>query len=322
MSNGPMAQTMAAFDPSRSAALSERHAAPRAVSFELQQKTITEKEFLRFQELIYRVAGIWLSRAKTALLVGRLSQRLRRLGLNSFSEYYRVVSGDPEELTQMLNAVSTNETRFFREPGQFEFLEKRILPPWMADAEASKRSRKIRVWSAGCSTGQEPYSLAMSLLHHLPPSAGWEIEIIATDLSTRVLEMAKSATWEFGKASEIPDHYLKAFMLRGHGEQKGKMKAGREIRSLIHFSRLNLNDAKYPVSGKFDLIFCRNVLIYFNLETRTRIVRRLLDYLAPEGYLFVGHAESLHTMSGVLRTFVPTIYMPNQKPRQASDAGR
>ncbi len=322
MSSGPMAQTMAAFDPSRSAALSERRAAPQAVSFDLQPKTITEKEFLRFQELIYSAAGIWLSPAKTALLVGRLSKRLRHLGLNSFNEYYRMVSDDPEELTQMLNAVSTNETRFFREPGQFEFLEKRILPQWMADAEAGKRSRKIRVWSAGCSTGQEPYSLAMSLLHHLPPSAGWDIEIIATDLSTRVLEMAKSATWEFGKASEIPDHYLKAFMLRGRGEQKGKMKAGPEIRSLIHFSRLNLNDAKYPVSGKFDLIFCRNVLIYFNLETRTRIVRRLLDYLAPEGYLFVGHAESLHKMSGVLRAVVPTIYTPNLKPRQASDAGR
>jgi len=317
-----VAQTMAAIDPTRSAALRERHASPQGASSDVHSKTITEKEFLRFQELIYKTAGIWLSQTKTALLVGRLSKRLRLLQLNSFSEYYGVVKQDPEELTRMLDAVSTNETRFFREPGQFEFIEKRILPQWIADAEAGKRSRKIRVWSAGCSTGQEPYSLAMSLLHHLPPSAGWEIEIIATDLSTRVLEMAKSATWELGKASEIPDHYLKAFMLRGHGDRKGKMKAGPEIRSLIHFSRLNLNDAKYPVSGKFDLIFCRNVLIYFNLETRTRIVWRLLDYLAPEGYLFVGHAESLHTMSGVLRTVVPTIYTPNLKPRQASDAVR
>jgi len=317
-----MAQTMAAFDPSRSAALSERRAAPRAGSFDLQPKTITEKEFQRFQELIYTTSGIWLSPAKTALLVGRLSRRLRRFGLKSFSEYYRVVTDDPEEFTQMLDAVSTNETRFFREPGQFEFLEKHILPQWFADAGAGRRSRKIRVWSAGCSTGQEPYSLAMALRHHLPPSAGWEIEIIATDLSTRVLEMAKSATWEFGKASEIPDHYLKAFMLRGYGEQKGKMKAGPEIRSIIHFSRLNLNDRSYPVSGKFDVIFCRNVLIYFNLETRTRIVRRLLEYLSPEGYLFVGHAESLHTMSGVLRTVVPTIYTQTAKPKQGTDATR
>jgi len=317
-----VAQTMAAIDPSRSAALVERHASPPAPSFDLHSKPITEKEFLRFQELIYKTAGIWLSQTKTALLVGRLSKRLRLLQLNSFSEYYGVVKRDPEELTRMLDAVSTNETRFFREPGQFEFLEKRILPQWIADADAATRSRAVRVWSAGCSTGQEPYSLAMTLLHHLPPSAGWTIEIVATDLSTRVLETAKAATWEFGKATEIPDHYLKAFMLRGHGEHKGKMKAGREIRSLIHFSRLNLNDEKYPVSGKFDIIFCRNVLIYFDQETRTRYVHRLLDNLSPEGYLFVGHAESLHTMSGVLRTIVPTIYSQMAKPKQPSDATR
>jgi len=317
-----VAQTMAAIGPSRSAALSERHASPPAASFDLHSKTITEKEFLCFQELIYKTSGIWLSQTKTALLVGRLSKRLRLLQLNSFSEYYGVVKQDPEELTRMLDAVSTNETRFFREPGQFEFLEKRILPQWIADADAAKRSRAVRVWSAGCSTGQEPYSLAMTLLHHLPPSAGWTIEILATDLSTRALETAKAATWEFGKASEIPDHYLKAFMLRGYGEQMGKMKAGREIHSLIHFSRLNLNDSEYPVSGKFDLIFCRNVLIYFDIETRTRIVCRLLEYLAPESHLFVGHAESLHTMSNVLRTVVPTIYTPTAKPRQQADAAR
>ena len=317
-----MAQTMATSDASRSAALKKRHASPPAASFDFHSKTITEKEFLSFQELIYKTAGIWLSQVKTTLLVGRLSKRLRLLQLNSFSEYYAVVKRDPEELTRMLDAVSTNETRFFREPGQFEFLEKSILPQWIAEADAAKRSRAVRVWSAGCSTGQEPYSLAMTLLHHLPPSAGWTIEILATDLSTRVLETAKAATWELGKATEIPDHYLKAFMLRGHGEQKGKMKTGREIRSLVHFSRLNLNDPTYPVSGKFDLIFCRNVLIYFDLETRTRIVCCLLEYLAPEGHLFVGHAESLHTMSNVLRTVVPTIYTPTAKPRPQADAAR
>lgn len=319
-----MVKMMATPDSSRNESLPRIGAAPGGKSYDLQLKTITEKEFQSFQELIYKVAGIWLSEAKTALLVGRLSKRLRRLGLNSFGEYYRVVVDDPQELTQMLDAVSTNETRFFRESGQFEFLEKRIFPQWMAEADANKRSRAIRIWSAGCSTGQEPYSLAMTLLHHFPPAAGWAIEIIATDLSTRVLDIARSATWEFGKASEIPDQYLKAFMLRGYDEQKGKMKAGPEIRSLIHFSQLNLNSAEYPVSGKFDLIFCRNVLIYFNLETRTRIVRHLLQYLAPEGYLFVGHAESLHMMSSELHSIVPTIYMQGsgEKPGKRTHATR
>jgi len=160
----------------------------------------------------------------------------------------------------------------------------------------------------------------MSLLHHLPPSAGWEIEIIATDLSTRVLETAKSATWDFGKAKEIPDRYLRAFMLRGFGEQKGKIKASRELRSLIHFSRVNLNDTADSITGKFDLIFCRNVLIYFDTESRTRVVRRLLQYLDPEGYLFVGHAESLHNMFGMVQSVIPTIYSHATKLRRQPDA--
>jgi len=298
-------------------AIDERGGSSEALPFELQPKSITQKEFLNFQELIYRTSGIWLSQAKTALLVGRLSKRLRHFGLKSFSEYFRVVSDDPEEFTRMLDAISTNETRFFREPNQFDFLEQRVLPQWIADAEVGVRARKVRVWSAGCSTGQEPYSLAMTLLHHLPPSAGWEIEIVATDLSTQVLEVAKSATWDFAKSSEIPEQYLKAFMLRGFGEQKGKMKAGNEIRSLIRFFQLNLNGPNYPVSGKFDLIFCRNVLIYFDLETRTRVIQRLIEHLSPDGFLFVGHAESLHTMASVLRRVVPTIYSQVPKTEAA-----
>lgn len=298
-------------------ALDERDGSSEALPFALRPKSISQKEFLNFQELIYRTSGIWLSQAKTALLVGRLSKRLRHHGLKSFGEYFRVVSDNSDELTRMLDAISTNETRFFREPNQFDFLEQRVLPQWIADAEAGARARKVRAWSAGCSTGQEPYSLAMTLLHHLPPSAGWEIEITATDLSTQVLETAKSATWDFAKSCEIPDHYLKAFMLRGYGEQKGKMRAGNEVRSLVRFFPLNLNEAKYPVAGKFDLIFCRNVLIYFDLETRTRVVQRLLEHLSPEGFLFVGHAESLHTMAGVLRRVVPTIYTQIPKSEAA-----
>jgi len=296
-------------------AVEERDRSREALPPELQPKSISQKEFQNFQELIYRTSGIWLSQAKTALLVGRLSKRLRHFRLKTFSEYFRVVSNDPEEFTRMLDAISTNETRFFREPNQFDFLEQRVLRQWIADAESGARAKKVRVWSAGCSTGQEPYSLAMTLLHHLPPSAGWEIEIIATDLSTQVLESAKSATWDFSKSSEIPEQYLKAFMLRGYGDQKGKMKAGNEVRALIRFFQLNLNESKYSVPGRFDLIFCRNVLIYFDLETRTKVVQQLLQHISPEGFLFVGHAESLHTMAGVLRRVVPTIYTPIHQAR-------
>jgi chemotaxis protein methyltransferase CheR len=292
------------------------------VFLEFQPKTITEREFLRFQELIHRVSGIWLTYAKSALLVGRLSKRLRHLGLATFSEYYRVVTSDAEEQTCMLDAISTNETRFFREPGQFEFLKQRVFPQWQAGVARGVRARKVRVWSAGCSTGQEPYSLAMTLCQHFPAATGWEIEIVATDLSNRALTIARGATWEFAACGEIPENYLKAFMLRGCRGQEGKIKAGPEIRSVVSFLRLNLNEPAYAVNGLFDLIFCRNVLIYFDREDRERIVRRLLSYLSPSGYLFVGHAESLHTMHDAVRSVVTTVYAPISKAKPGADVTR
>jgi len=162
--------------------------------------------------------------------------------------------------------------------------------------------------SAGCSTGQEPYSLAMLLLDRCPATSGWETEIVATDLSTRVLETARAGIWPIAKAEEIPAPYLKAFMLKGFADQAGKMKAGPEIRSVIQFFRMNLNEPAYPLTGKFDLIFCRNVLIYFDMRGREQVVRRLASFLSPGGYLFLGHAESLHGISDCLRTVVPTVY--------------
>lgn len=280
------------------------------------QCEISKGDFKLFQELIYREAGMWLSPAKVALLTGRLAKRLRHHGMKTFKEYYALALESQEERVQMLDAISTNETHFFREPKHFELLRFSIFPQWMRDAEEGRRSRTLRVWSAGCSTGQEPYSLAMTLLAHFPSAAGWEIEIFATDISTRVLETAKKAVWPAQKASEIPIEYLKAFMLRGFGEQAGKIKASPEIRSLIQFSRFNLNSSAYPFVGKFDLIFCRNVLIYFDERSRDYVVRCLATLLAPRGYLFVGHAESLHQMGDVLATFVPTVYRPVRGPRQ------
>lgn len=269
---------------------------------------ISEKEFRNFQALIRAEAGIWLSPSKTALLTGRLAKRLRLHGLKSFQDYYRLVLESPEEYIQMLDAISTNETRFFREPKHFELLDSHILPRWIRDSASGNRGRDIRVLSAGCSTGQEPYSLAMTLLHHFPPGSGWNLEIIAADLSTRVLEIAQRGIWSVDKASEIPFDYLKAFMLKGYGDQEGKIKAGREIRSLIRFQRANLHQSPYPFVGKFDLIFCRNVLIYFDLRSREMVLHRLARSLSPDGYFFVGHAESLHTMTGILDPVIPTVY--------------
>jgi chemotaxis protein methyltransferase CheR len=282
--------------------------------FRLLSEGISEREFLRLRDLAYREAGMWLSQAKTALLVGRLAKRLRHHGLKSFKQYYDLVSNSPEERIQMLDALSTNETHFFREPQHFELLKSVIFPKWAQEAATGCRSRKIRVLSAGCSTGQEPYSLAMVLLDRFPAASGWEIEIIATDISTRALEIARTGIWPAAKSDEIPSYYLKAFMLKGFADQAGKMKAGPEIRSIVQFFRLNLNEPTYPLAGKFDLIFCRNVLIYFDLRSRERVVRRLARFLSPDGYFFLGHAESLHSMSDCLQTVIPTVYIEKDDP--------
>lgn len=279
-------------------------------------RIIGDRDFACFQALIQREAGIWLSPIKKALLVGRLAKRLRALGIGSYADYYQRVLEDPAELTTMLDCISTNETHFFREPRHFEFLRERVFPRWTAEAAEGRRPRRIRVWSAACSTGEEPYSLAMCLLGAFPPGSGWELEIVATDISTRVLDRARDAIWPMAKAQEIPDANRRAFMLRGVGSQEGKMRAGPEIRALVKFQRLNLNDEAYPVIGTFDLIFCRNVLIYFATSTKVQVVERILGHLAPDGYLFLGHAESLSGMAPRVQAVMPTVYV------HAAGAGR
>ena len=284
-----------------------RHASPDAVGS--VARSVSDAEFARFQALVHQEAGIWLSPAKKALLAGRLAKRLRELGLASYGDYFEIVRTDEAERTHMLDCVSTNETHFFREPRHFELLAERVYPAWQADCDAGRRPRRIRAWSAACSTGEEPFTLAMSLLRAFPPGSGWDIEILATDLSTRVLERAREAVWPIAKAKEIPPLLLKAFMLRGTGSQEGRMKAGPELRSLVRFARLNLNHDAYPALGQFDLLFCRNVLIYFDPATKLRVVGRLLAHLAPDGHLFLGHAESLGGMTDRLRSVIPTVYV-------------
>ena len=268
---------------------------------------ITPREFIRFQALIYRESGIWLSEAKTSLLSGRLSKRLRALGLKRFSEYYERVTTNQEEQCTMLDLITTNETHFFREPVHFQFLAQCVLPTWQAAANHGQRPRSIRVWSAGCSTGQEPYSVAMVLVDHLSPPPQWSIEILATDLSRRALAIAEEGVWSEEKSREIPRHYLQAYTLKGIGENQGKIKAAPTIR-LIRFMRLNLNDTALPELGRFDLIFCRNVLIYFDLQSRKRLVDRLVRHLVPDGFLFLGHAETLNGASSPLRCVAPSVY--------------
>jgi chemotaxis protein methyltransferase CheR len=275
---------------------------------------VSDDEFELFQSLIHREAGIWLAPVKKALLVGRLARRLRELGMTSYRAYHERVREDPSEKVRMLDAICTNETHFFREPRHFELLATRVLPALREQAEAGHRARRLRVWSAACSSGEEPYSIAMALLDALPQ--GWDLQILATDLSTRILDRARAAVWPIEKAREIPEPHLKAFMLRGVGSQEGLMKAGPELRALVRFERLNLNGDGWP-DERFDLVFCRNVLIYFERRAKERVVERLLDRLEPGGHLFLGHAESLGGLTTRARSVVPTVYTPVPPARGA-----
>jgi chemotaxis protein methyltransferase CheR len=252
---------------------------------------------------------------KKALLVGRLARRLRALGLGSWAAYHERVVADPAERVRMIDCICTNETQFFREARHFEFLADRLFPAWRTEAEAGGRPRRIRAWSAACSTGEEPYSLAMSLLAAVP--AGWDLEVLATDLSTRVLERAGAAVWPLERSHQIPEPFRRAFMLRGFGGQQGLMKAGPEIRALVRFARLNLVGEDWPAPGAFDLVFCRNVLIYFDRPTKERVVERLVERLAPGGHLFLGHAESLAGLTTRLRAVMPTVYVSTGPARAA-----
>ncbi|MEO8379110.1 MAG: protein-glutamate O-methyltransferase CheR [Acidobacteriota bacterium] len=277
---------------------------------------LNDRDFARFQKLILDETGIYLAPVKKALLVGRLGSRLRHLGLTKFRDYFEVVIGDEAELVEMLDRVCTNETHFFRDPRQFTFLRKVVIPEWQRQAALGLRNRSIRIWSAACSSGEEPYSLAMLLKNELDSCRpAWQIDILATDLSTRVLAKAREGVWPAEKVTEIPDALLKKYMLKGVRAQAGKIKVGPEIREIVHFDRLNLIDEAPPVRSDFDAIFCRNVLIYFNAETKKDVLTRLLSRVAPAGYLFLGQAETMNAISDRAKMAGPGAYQPLEPRR-------
>jgi chemotaxis protein methyltransferase CheR len=269
---------------------------------------IEDWEFTRLQVYIERESGIFLSSAKKALLTGRLGRRLRELGLDTFGAYLELVERDDDECVRMLDRITTNETHFFREPAHFDLLERRVFPRWDSEARSGRRSRRVTMWSAACATGEEPFSLAMLFRGHFPVSSGWHLDVLATDLSSRAIEIGRRMTWPIEKALEVPQHFLKRFMLRGTGTQLGKARISHELRREVRFERLNLCQAAYPFSTQFDVIFCRNVLIYFRAPERERILRRLISHLAPGGYLVLGHAETLRGLDGRLAMISPNFY--------------
>jgi chemotaxis protein methyltransferase CheR len=269
----------------------------------------TDAEFARFRTLIEREAGIYLADSKKPLLTARLIHRVRELGLSSFGAYLRyVLDEQSDERVGMLDRICTNETHFFREPHHFDLLAQRVVPRWVAAANAGRRPRRILAWSAGCATGEEPYSLAMALLAALPDPDAWEVSILATDLSTRALGKAEAAVYSAERAGSVPAAMRRPYLLRGVGSQRGNVKVAPEVRARVRFERLNLTSDSYRAGPALDLVFCRNVLIYFRADTRAQVIERMTGRLAADGLLFLGHAESLPPSGLPLRTVMPTVY--------------
>ncbi|OQZ04260.1 MAG: hypothetical protein B6D34_04610 [Candidatus Brocadia sp. UTAMX1] len=271
---------------------------------------IKDKEFYLFQRLIYNESGISLTSAKKELLKSRLMKRLRERSLTSFKEYYQYVTEvdtTGEELISMLDCISTNLTEFFREPAHFEFLSKRVLPVLLA-TKKGRHEKKIRVWCAGCSTGEEPYTISMILAEFIERIGEWDVKILATDLSTRVLKKAVQGIYARDRLRAIPIQMQNSYFEKVIYNFKDCYQIKDFVRNTVVFRRLNLTDEAFPFKGQFDFIFCRNVMIYFNKQTQSNLVSKFYKHLVPDGYLFIGHSESLTGTDSKFRYIQPTIY--------------
>jgi chemotaxis protein methyltransferase CheR len=262
-----------------------------------------EFEFIR--HVVGENAGIVLGPNKRQLVQGRLARRLRELGLPSYEAYCEHVrQSGPEELVGLINAITTNVTAFFRENHHFEALSSYMLP------EALKRnaaSRRLRIWSAGCSTGEEPYCLAMVAAETLPAATRWDLKILATDIDSDVIAAASRGVYTLDRVTSVPQERLRRFFQKGAGDNDGSAIAKQELRSMITFRTLNLLHT-WPMRGPFDVIFCRNVMIYFDQATREKLVNRFGEMLAPGGYLCIGHSESIHAGTAPFKLVGKTIY--------------
>ncbi len=264
---------------------------------------LEDRDFRTIAQLVTAETGIVIDERKRAFIHGRLGRRLRALGLSDFSEYCRVLE-DPDhgsELGMLINAITTNHTSFFREPHHFDYLAKTILPHI---AKEGGRRGRLRIWSAGCSSGEEPYTLAMTLRDFQPSLADWDARILATDLDTNVLAHGRAGIYDADRVNSIPAAQRQRYVTM-LSDRRGEMDPA--LRSLITFAQVNLLEA-WPMHGPFDVIFCRNVVIYFDKPTQRRLFDRYADILRPDGWLVVGHSESLMNLSDRFDAVGRTIY--------------
>lgn len=274
---------------------------PKLTAAMLGEATLSSAHFERIIAMLHEHAGIRLRAGKEGLVRARLAKRLRALGLTDFDAYLDVVARDParREFTEMVDVLTTNKTSFFREQAHFEFLQEEVLPACPGP---------VRLWSAGCSSGEEPYTLAMILREALPEPAARQAKILATDLSHRVLATAKAGIYPADALAEAPRTLAQKYWRPVAGDGAPRLEATPALRSLIQFGKLNLMD-RWPMRGPFDAIFCRNVMIYFDKATQQALVQRYWELLRPGGYLFVGHSESLTGLAHRFTYVQPAVYV-------------
>lgn len=265
---------------------------------------LDEKQFRKIKDLLYKVCGINLQPGKEGLVKARLSKRLRALNLFDYDQYLAYIERDESgvELSTMVDALTTNKTDFFREPQHFDFLRRTVLP------DLVQANRPMRFWSAACSSGEEPYSLSMQLFEALSNINQLDIGILATDISSDILEKARQAVYGVETLQGLSETRLKKFFTPQKNGAATTYRVNDQIRSLISYARLNLMQP-WPMKGPFDVIFCRNVMIYFDQQTRQQLARRFYELLRPGGYLFIGHSESLTGIAGQLRYVQPATYI-------------
>lgn len=267
---------------------------------------LSDRDFWRFSALVHEKCGIELHEGKKELVRARLSKRLREGGFKDFRAYYKFLTEDDsgDELVRMLDAVSTNLTSFFREEKHFDFLKNTVLPSCVAE---NGRYKRLRAWSAGCSSGEEPYSLAICVLEYFGDSLPFDTKILATDISTNVLARAKTGIYSSDRLAKIPKPTLRKYFQKGYGSQEGRFRVKRSIKDMIKYQRFNLMDS-FPFRETFNFVFCRNVMIYFNKQTQQMLVNKFYDCLVDGGYLLIGHSESLTGIDHGFKYIKPTVY--------------
>lgn len=251
---------------------------------------MTDDDFVRICQWVKEEMGIKLSEAKRQMVFSRLTKRLRSLGFDSFKSYLDYVQEEGKsEIVHFKNAITTNLTAFFREPHHFEYLESTILPEIKANPQNNKR---VRIWSAGCSTGEEAYSIAITVNRILPRSMGWDTKILATDIDTNVLQRGKDAIYHSNRIEAVDPKISKSAFVSFGGDES-LVRVTDELRKMVVFNQLNLMQPSWPIKKKFDVIFCRNVMIYFEKSTQQGLISRYSELLNDRGYLILGHSESL-----------------------------